>query len=126
MERNPLLVALFILNPTAAIGEPMTLECPNRPNCISSQASDADRRVAPLNDGGDVNDALSRLGGIVKAMPGGAVLSVDERSLQATFTSRWFGFIDDIEFVTTGDGTIHVRSASRAGYYDFGVNRTRV
>ncbi len=47
--------------------------------------------------------------------------------LQAEFTSRMLGFVDDVEFVLEPTArVIHVRSASRLGYRDFGVNRERV
>ena len=46
--------------------------------------------------------------------------------LHAEFRSAVFGFVDDMEFYFSPPGTIEVRSASRTGYYDFGVNRERV
>ena len=37
------------------------------------------------------------------------------------------GFIDDVEFrLSPNEGVIHVRSASRSGLHDLGVNRRRV
>ena len=47
--------------------------------------------------------------------------------LHVEFTSAIFRFVDDVEFLfDAGSGTIHMRSASRAGYSDFGVNRRRM
>ncbi len=47
--------------------------------------------------------------------------------LAATFSSSFFGFIDDVEFrVDTQNQLIHIRSAARLGYSDFGVNKKRV
>jgi uncharacterized protein (DUF1499 family) len=35
--------------------------------------------------------------------------------------------VDDVEFCIDDDlRTIHVRSSSRVGYFDFGVNRRRI
>jgi uncharacterized protein (DUF1499 family) len=43
------------------------------------------------------------------------------------FRSRIFRFVDDVEFLFDRDSkVIHVRSASRVGYSDLGVNRARV
>ena len=58
-------------------------------------------------------------------MPGGKVISVDTNSLQAGFTSRWFGFVDDLDFMLDNN-RIDIRSMSRIGYFDFGKNRARV
>jgi uncharacterized protein (DUF1499 family) len=47
--------------------------------------------------------------------------------LYAEFRSKWMGFVDDVEFLSdAAAGVIHVRSASRLGRRDFGVNRQRV
>jgi len=46
--------------------------------------------------------------------------------LHAEFRSAVFGFVDDVEFYVSPPGTLQVRSASRTGYSDFGVNRERV
>ncbi len=47
--------------------------------------------------------------------------------IHATFTSRLFGFVDDVTFIIhPQQGIIDVKSSSRIGYYDFGVNRSRV
>jgi len=51
----------------------------------------------------------------------------DEHRIHAEITSRVFGFVDDLDLIiNTEQQVIHVRSASRTGYYDFGVNRRRV
>ncbi len=43
------------------------------------------------------------------------------------FTTRWLRFIDDVEFYfPESEALIYLRSASRSGYWDLGVNRKRV
>ena len=53
------------------------------------------------------------------------VVEVTDRYLHAEFTTPVFRFVDDVEFLLAADA-IHVRSASRLGWSDFGVNRRRV
>jgi uncharacterized protein (DUF1499 family) len=60
-------------------------------------------------------------------MRGARIKTVQERYIHAEFTSFLFRFVDDVEFLLDdGSKTIHVRSASRVGYSDLGVNRRRV
>jgi uncharacterized protein (DUF1499 family) len=60
-------------------------------------------------------------------MRGARVITETETYVHATFTSRVFRFVDDLEFYFVLDApVIHVRSASRVGYSDLGVNRKRV
>ena len=66
---------------------------------------------------------------IVKAMPGTTV--VDERPgsgyLYARCQTRWLKFTDDLELALDKSArVIDVRSASRVGRGDLGVNRARV
>ena len=99
--------------------------CPNKPNCVSSLASDADHRVEPFALAGEKGWAALR--GVVAAMPRTKI--VDERPgyLHAECTSRIFRFVDDLELQRSEAGDrVDVRSASRVGYGDMGVNRKRV
>jgi len=58
---------------------------------------------------------------------GGKIEEEHDGYLWATFTSRVFRFVDDVEFrMVSTDGMIHMRSGSRKGYSDLGVNRRRV
>ncbi|WP_152054343.1 DUF1499 domain-containing protein [Tautonia marina] len=101
--------------------------CPDSPNCVSSQSDDPEHRVEPLPLRGSASEALGRLKSVLEAMPRTRI--VDERNgyLHAEATSLVFGFIDDLEFLVDEDEqVIHVRSASRVGHSDLGVNRDRV
>jgi uncharacterized protein (DUF1499 family) len=58
---------------------------------------------------------------------GGKIEEEHDDYLWTTFTSRVFRFVDDVEFrMVSAAGKIHVRSGSRVGYSDLGVNRRRV
>jgi len=100
--------------------------CPASPNCVSSYATDDLHAIEPLPipRGPDPIDLLTS---IVESFPRTKILSADDSYLHATFTSRVFRFVDDVEFrVDHEAGVVHVRSASRVGYGDMGVNRRRV
>lgn len=100
---------------------------PSSPNAVSSQAEDPSRRVEPLHFAGDPAEAMARARRAVESMPRTEIVRADERYLHATFTSRLFRFVDDVELLLDPQaGVIHVRSASRVGYSDLGANRRRV
>jgi uncharacterized protein (DUF1499 family) len=110
------------------IAEPAALApCPETPNCVSSQAKTAAQRVAPFACSGNCKDTLARLRGLIAAMPGAKVTAFTGNYLHAEFKSTLLRFVDDLELLADRDGkVIHVRSASRVGSWDFGVNRRRV
>ena len=103
---------------------------PNRnPNNVSSQApqDDAEHYVAPLKFRGSGAEALAALRKVVEAMERTLVLRHERDYLYAEFRSKLMGYVDDVEFyLEESDGVIHVRSASRLGRRDFGVNRARI
>jgi len=58
---------------------------------------------------------------------GGQIQAENDDYLAATFTSAFFGFVDDLEArLDVSKGVLHIRSASRVGHSDFGINRKRV
>lgn len=99
--------------------------CPSRPNCVSSVASDDEHRVASLAHTGDTLRAVSMLREVIERMDGRVVRESDGY-LHAVFTTPTMRFRDDVELLVHADGRIDVRSISRFGYRDFGVNRDRV
>ena len=65
--------------------------------------------------------------GILNGMQGAKLTKFSDSYIHAEFRSRVFRFVDDVEFLFDDAGRlVHFRSASRAGYYDFGVNRRRM
>ena len=99
--------------------------CPGSPNCVSSQATDGGHSIAPLRFTGDARAAMDKLKAIVQGMPRTEIIESRPDYLYAEFSSSFMGFVDDVEFYCDGQ-VIHVRSASRLGYSDLGVNRKRV
>ena len=103
------------------------LICPDSPNCVSSQSSDPRHAIVPLRYEGTAEKAMELLIKAVSGMKRSRIVISEELYLYAEFTSAFFRFIDDVEFLLDdGKKLIHVRSASRVGYSDFGVNRKRV
>jgi len=101
-------------------------ECPDSPNCVSSQAVRADQKVDPLKYTGPMEEAKLRLRLVIDGMPGTKVLQDDRVYLQVECQTMVFGFIDDVEFLMDdARKIIHIRSASRLGYSDLGTNRRR-
>jgi uncharacterized protein (DUF1499 family) len=64
---------------------------------------------------------------LLQQQPRVKLVAAEENYLYAQFTSRWLGFVDDVEFyLQEGKGAIEVRSASRLGESDLGANRQRI
>jgi uncharacterized protein (DUF1499 family) len=101
--------------------------CPDSPNCVSSQAaaSDAEHSIAAIAFTSSPTDAIAKLKTVIAGMDNAAIITEDGNYLYAEFTSGLMGFVDDVEFVVE-DGAIQVRSASRLGKSDLGVNRKRI
>jgi uncharacterized protein (DUF1499 family) len=103
--------------------------CKRTPNCVSSQAdpSDTEHYVAPIVFSGSVSRAMQVVREAVQVMLGTAIMREEGSYLYAEFRTRLLRFVDDVELAYDEQaGVIHVRSASRLGRRDFGVNRARV
>lgn len=101
--------------------------CPDSPNCVSSQSPDKKHFIEPIHYGGTQQQAKDRLMEVIQGMKRSKIVTDLDHYIHAEFTSTIFRFVDDIEFLID-DRTkiIHLRSASRIGYSDFGVNRKRM
>jgi uncharacterized protein (DUF1499 family) len=98
------------------------------PNNVSSQAdpADAEHYIAPIAFKGGASAAMVAVKKAVAGMAGATVVREEANYLYAEYRSKLMGFVDDVEFVyDEAAGQIHVRSASRLGRRDFGVNRAR-
>lgn len=121
-----LLLTLTMSSATADAPESMA-PCPDSPNCVSSQADDSAHYIEPLVVQGDPHADWERLRNIVATQPRTTIVEESLVYLHAEVRSLVFRFVDDLEFVLVpAEQLIQVRSASRTGYSDFGVNRRRV
>jgi uncharacterized protein (DUF1499 family) len=95
--------------------------CKRSPNCVSSQAdrSDAEHYIAPLKG------SIPALRKAIESLPRTRIIRESSDYLYAEFRSKLLGYVDDVEFFFDGK-VVHVRSCSRLGRRDFGVNRKRV
>ena len=101
--------------------------CPKNPNCVLSQKSDPKHQIQPIRYKGSVEDAKERLNQVILSMDDTRIITQYAVYWHIEFTTRWLRFIDDVEFYfVESEALIHLRSASRLGYWDFGVNRKRM
>ena len=129
-----ILIGLFVLGLMSQSGEANGLvagkltKCPDKPNCICTEFdADVAHYAAPVVfSQTPTSEVVLRLKSIVQQM-GGNIQIEDSNYLAATFTSSVFRFVDDLEIRIDADlKTIHLRSASRVGHSDRGVNRKRI
>ena len=101
--------------------------CPASPNCVSSQSPDKAHYIDPLRYQGTMAEARQRLLAVISTFPRTKITSLLDNYILCEFTSALFRFVDDVEFyIDDSTKTIHLRSASRVGYSDLGVNRKRM
>ena len=103
-------------------------KCPNKPNCVCTEyKKEFDHYLSPIimTQNSDSN-SLATIKKSIQSMNG--IIQVENSNyIVATFSSAFFGFVDDLEVrIDTNRHLIHIRSASRVGHSDFGVNKKRV
>lgn len=106
--------------PSLGVEDGKLSPCPATPNCVSSQCGGCEPFLYR-------EDGIQALSEILHQEPRAKVVTLSKNYLHAEFRSRWLKFVDDVEFYTDAQkNVIHVRSASRLGYSDLGVNHKRV
>ncbi len=96
--------------------------CPGSPNCVNSQSQDPKSKIEPLP-----TVAIADLRKVLESMERTTIIEQTENYLYAEFKSKLMGYVDDVEFyLDPNENVMHVRSASRLGQSDLGVNRKRV
>jgi len=113
--------------PPGLVGGRLT-PCPDSPNCVVSEIAEGDSHaILPIHyPAAMTGSAMNALKHTIQKV-GGKISIEEEAYMAATFTSKLFGFADDLEVRhDRSNHTIHLRSASRVGHSDFGANRKRV
>lgn len=116
--------------PKLGINNLKLIQCPSSPNCVSTQARDKTHFIDPIIL---ENSPLKVKEEIVKILSGlnqSKIIEIEDNYIRAEFSSKIFGFVDDVEFyfpdTKSKKITINMRSASRLGYSDLGANRRRI
>ena len=101
--------------------------CPSSPNCVVSVNGDEEHQIDPITYKSDRATAKETLLKVLSVVPRTKVIEDTDNYIHAESTSRIFKFVDDVEFYFPEDeNVIHLRSASRVGESDLGVNRRRM
>lgn len=101
--------------------------CPATPNCVSSAATDPQHTIRPFVLDRPVTAAKEELRQAAARLPRATLITDRGNYLHYEFRSLVFRFVDDVEFhLDEATKLIQVRSASRVGHSDLGVNRRRV
>jgi uncharacterized protein (DUF1499 family) len=96
--------------------------CPGTPNCVNSQSDNPQSKIEPLPP-----VAIAELKKVVEEMEGAKIIEQTDNYLYTEFKTKLMGFVDDVEFyLEPNQNVVHVRSASRLGKSDLGVNRKRI
>ncbi|NNE68938.1 MAG: DUF1499 domain-containing protein [Rhodothermales bacterium] len=116
--------------PDIGVTDGRLADCPSTPNCVSSDADPTDEEhYIDALDAGNADDSAvwEAARAAVEALPRTEIITESDGYLYAESTSRMLRFVDDVELHwRPASRTIAVRSASRIGRSDFGVNRKRV
>ena len=113
--------------PDTTLVEGKLRACPNTPNCVSSETT-GEKFIEQLKPT-DTAELEALWDKSIKSLSemGGKVEKQEDDFVWATFQSKLFKFTDDVEMrKDTETGVIQIRSSSRSGKSDLGVNRKRV
>ena len=128
------MTSIFIV-PTTALADSGNLgisdnhlaQCPASPNCVVSQNGDKKHAIEPISYHVERDAAKQTLLKVLTVVPRTEVIEETDNYIHALSKSRIFKFVDDVEFYFPSDEkVIHMRSASRVGESDLGVNRRRM
>ena len=102
--------------------------CPDSPNCVSSQASDDEHAIEPIEvSGKSQEEVMSAVRKALSDMPRIKIVTDSDGYIHATATTLIMRYVDDVEcFHDASAEVVHFRSASRLGYSDLGANRARM
>lgn len=113
--------------PKLGVTDGRLTSCPDSPNCVSSQADDDEHRMEPIRFETSQSRMAERVRSAIGSMPRSKIVEDTGTYIRAEFTSAFFRFVDDVEFLIDEEaGLLHFRSASRIGHSDLGANRKRM
>ncbi len=101
--------------------------CRDTPNCVSSQTQDPKQFIAPFKIKGSTTEAWQALKDILNQHSRMTITHETPTNIHVEVTSLVLHFVDDIDFILDAENkTIHIRSSSRVGHSEFGVNHKRI
>lgn len=116
--------------PKLGIENGQLTECQTTPNCVISQARDKTHYIEPILTTGKPLEVKNHILKILNELKRSKIIVAEDNYIRAEFTSKVLRFVDDVEFyfpdTKSKEMTVHVRSASRVGHSDFGMNRKRI
>jgi uncharacterized protein (DUF1499 family) len=125
-----LLTGCTSIPPDLGVNNGQLTPCPEKPNCVSSLATDKSQYVEPILYTGTSLQIKSDILKVLSELPNTKITVTEASYIRVEFTSSVFSFVDDVEFyfpdTESASTNIQVRSASRVGYSDFGANRKRI
>ncbi len=125
----PIIKNIFAGSPPNNLGihDGHLTNCPDSPNCVVSQGGDETHAIAPIPYHIDLTTARETLLKVLSVVPRTTIVEQTDNYIRTESESRIMGFIDDAEFYFPPDqNVIQIRSASRLGESDLGVNRRRL
>ena len=132
--KNLILITASTLLASCAGKAPLTLgindhqlsPCPSSPNCVSSFVAIQDSHyIKPIQSSLSLAEKHERIMAILIKQDNASITQNTPNYIRAEFSSSLFGFVDDVEWALDTH-EVHMRSASRMGFSDFGVNRDRL
>ncbi|MEP0917447.1 DUF1499 domain-containing protein [Leptolyngbya sp. DQ-M1] len=128
---NPPIATLFSFSgtrpTTLGLNNDRLAECPSTPNCVNSFSTDSTHAISPISYAVSPEAAIVKLKQTIESLPRTKIIKATDNYIYAEFTSKIMGFVDDVEFYLDNPANvIQVRSASRLGESDLGVNRQRI
>jgi len=131
LKRN--MIAIIFIYPILAFSNQEIIsnmklkQCPDSPNCVSSQSNSDSHQISPLPYKSSAEEALQQIKKTILAFPRTKLIEEKDQYLHVEFKSLIFRFIDDVEIIVDdSEKVIHLRSASRVGHSDLGANRRRI
>tara|TARA_R110000772_G_scaffold134567_3_gene243161 strand:+ start:123 stop:602 length:480 start_codon:yes stop_codon:yes gene_type:complete len=109
----------------AGLQNNMLQDCPDRPSCVNSLSDLEQHAIAAFAVPDSMTEPVAAMAAVIMTMPRAEIIEVNDDYLHAIYSSAIFGFVDDLEILRDGE-QLQVRSVSRVGFSDQGVNRRRV
>jgi len=136
MKKNTFLVIILsVLSVGCAITRPLSPHsdiwqlspCPPTPNCVSTEASKESQRIESFELAKDIDTVWPQIVGVVDELSRSNIQQHRTGYLYSKHYSSVWKFVDYLEILYVAEEhRLMVRSSSRFGLSDFGVNRKRV